>query len=124
MKGIFVNEDGGVYYANAIVRGIKPVETRSRNMLKSLVGERVAVVRTHRNTGPLIVGYVTISFAVFHNAEWLEENRDLTLIPRGSKYDTDKGRWCYWLRLPQKCKPHPLPKDAVRHGRSWYEWKE
>ena len=124
MKGIFVNEDGGVYYANAIVRGIKPVETRSRNMLKNLVGERVAVVRTHRKTGPMVVGYVTISLAVFHKAEWLDENRDLTLIPKGSKYDTQQGRWCYWLRLPQRCKPYPLPKDAVRHGRSWCEWKE
>ena len=43
MKGIFINEDG-VRYAEAIVDGRKKVETRSRNMLKSLVGDDVAIL--------------------------------------------------------------------------------
>ena len=122
--GIFVNEDGCIPYAEAIVRGMKPIETRSRNMLGKLVGHTVAVVRTRRNKYPLIVGFVTIESADFRSAEWLDHNRDKTLIPPGSKYDsTARGKWCYTLAHPFKFHlPIPLPTDAIRHGRSYCEF--
>ena len=123
MKGIFVNSDGCVPYAEAIVHGFKPVETRNRNMLRRLVGERVAVVRTRRGKHPTIVGYVTITHAVKMTGEWLDANRGKTLIPEGSKYDSgDKPKWCYFLKDAETCDPYPLPANAVRHGISWCEW--
>lgn len=123
MYGIFVNEDGGVRYAEAIVKGYKPIETRNRNMLASLVGKRVAVVRTRRGKNPMIVGYVDIMGAFFHDKEWMHAHRDLTLIPEGSKHDcVNRGKWCYYLATPMTCKPFDLPKDAVRHGRSYCEF--
>jgi len=123
MYGVFVNENGGIRYAHAIAKAIKPVETRSRNMLKSLVGERVAIIRTRRGKNPLIVGYATIVKAEKQSRDWLDSHRDLTLIPEGSSYDC-KGtfKWCYWLSSAEECEPYQLPASAVRHGRSWCEF--
>lgn len=128
MYGMFVNENGGVRYAWAIASGIKTVETRSRNMLSALVGKRVAVVRTHRNSGPVIVGYVNVD-----RCEWVDRNalhkrewQERTLIPTGSEYDcTGKGKYCYFLSNAERLEPPiSLPANAIRHGRSWCEWEE
>ena len=122
-NGVFVNEDGGIHYAEAIVRGYKKIETRNRNMLKDLVGKRVAIVRTRKGKSPTVVGYVDITNARHLNGKWLNENRHLTLIPPGSKYDTNGwAKWCYYMENPETCEPFPLPADAIRHGRSWCEF--
>lgn len=121
MKGIFVNEDGGIHYATAIVSGLKTIETRSRNMLASLVGKRVAIVRTRRGQNPVVVGYADIVWAERNGEPWMHNHRHMTLIPEGSKYDTG-SRWCYFLGRAERCEPYPLPANAVRHGRSWCEW--
>lgn len=123
MFGIFVNSDGCIPYADAIVSGIKPIETRSKDVLWRLDGERVAVVKTRRGKKPTIVGYVTIDGRFFCEAQYFESYRSVTLIPRGSRYDCHgKGKWLYYLHNPQKCEPYPLPKNAVRHGRSYCEF--
>ena len=123
MRGIYVNENGGIPYAAAIVDGIKTVETRQRNMLKCLVGERVAVVRTRRNKTPTVVGYVDIVRYEFCPHTLFEMYRDETLIPPGSEHDVrGRGKWFYRLENAERCVPYPVPHDAVRHGRSWCEW--
>ena len=73
MYGIYVNENGCTPYAELIVKGIKTIETRSRDMLKPLVGERVAIVRTHRNKKPMVIGYATISAKFFCKADQFRE---------------------------------------------------
>lgn len=121
MKAMFVNEDESCY-AQAIVLGYKTIETRSRNMLKSLVGERVAVVRTKKGERPLVIGTVFVSSFWYEDHPWTL--REKTAIPFGSKYDTD-GRWMYGLHSPEPISPdswYPLPENTVRHGRSWCEW--
>ena len=123
MKGIFVNENGRVPYAQAIVQGYKPIETRSKDMLRDLVGERVAVIRTRRNSKPTIVGYVNIISKWFCPVEQFDAYREQTLIPVGSHYDANgKGKWFYGLANAARTDPYPLPVDAVRHGRSWCEF--
>lgn len=125
MKAMFVNQlsRNGVPYADAIAAGLKPIETRNRNMLFPLLGERVAVVRTVSGKVPVVVGYVTVFCAEFNSGEWMDQHRHLTLIPAGSKYDNNgKGKWCYWLRNAETCEPFPLPSSAIRHGRSWCEF--
>lgn len=122
-QGIFVNEDGGVRYAEAIVGGYKPIETRNKNMLSDLVGLRVAVIRTRRGKNPMVVGYVDITDSAHRSGKWMDENRNLTLIPPGSKHDNNGGaKWCYFLANPERCDPFPLPAGTVRHGRSWCEF--
>lgn len=123
MYGVFVNENGCVPYAKAIVQAIKPIETRNKNMLSALVGKRVAIVRTKRGKRPTIVGYVNIDSASFETAAWLNAHRDLTLIPEGSSYDAvSRGKWCYHLSGAETCEAYLLPETAIRHGRSFCEF--
>lgn len=125
MAGIFINENGCVRYADAIVKGIKTIETRNRNMLKSLVGKRVAIVRTKRGKLPMVVGYADIYDSFFCPANLYEKYRDQTLVPEGSAYDVHgKGKWFYIMTNAEKCDPFPLPTDAVRHGLSWCEYDD
>ena len=125
MAGIFVNENGCVRYADAIVKGIKTIETRNRNMLKCLVGKRVAIVRTRRGKLPMVVGYADIVDSYFCPINQYEKYRDQTLVPEGSAYDVHgKGKWLYFLTNAEKCDPFPLPQDAVRHGLSWCEYDD
>ena len=122
-QGIFVNEDDGVKYAEAIVNGFKTVETRNKNMLSDVVGLRVAIIRTKRGKSPTIIGYADVTSAFRLNGKWLDGNRDKTLIPKGSKYDTGEwAKWCYFLENAEPCEPYPLPASAIRHGRSWCEF--
>lgn len=122
-QGIFVNEDGGIRYAEAIVNGYKTIETRTKNMLSDVVGLRVAIIRTRRGKNPMVVGYADVVSSAHMNGRWLDENRDKTLIPKGSKYDVNGwAKWCYFLENAEKCEPFPLPADAIRHGRSWCEF--
>jgi len=125
MYGIFVNENGGVRYAQAIVQRLKPVETRNRNMLSALVGENVAIIRTRRGKAPMVLGYATIYRATHETQKVMNSAfmRKLTLIPEGSAFDSGaKGKWCYWLKDATTCDPYPLPSSAIRHGRSWCEF--
>ena len=123
MKGIFVNEPGGVHYASLIVHGYKTIETRSKNMLKDLVGCRVAVVRTSRHGKPMVIGYTTIYLSSFCEAKRFDRffnqhfvNSESMFAPHG------KGKWFYFLKDSEPCTPFPLPDSAVRHGRSWCEF--
>lgn len=124
MAGIFVNENG-IRYADAIIKGYKVIETRNRDMLRSLVGKRVAIVRTKRGKLPMIVGYVDIVAKKFVSVEEFGDLFDMHLVPPGSYFDAkNKGKWCYYLENPEKCDPFPLPTDAVRHGMSWCEYED
>lgn len=123
MYGIFVNENGGVPYARAIAQGIKPIETRSRNMLKSLVGQRVAIIRTGRHKKPTIIGYADMVRWEFCPCTLWEMYRAETLVPVGSKYDCrGRGKYFYFFENAEKCEPYELPADAIRHGRSYAEF--
>ena len=105
MFGIYVHQNR-VRYADLIVEGYKPVETRTRNMLKNLIGQRVAVIRTRDGKPADIVGYVTINRAEYHTRDELDSDAMRlwqTLIPPGSRYDcTGAGKWCYYLSRPEK----------------------
>lgn len=125
MCGIFVNENGCIHYAQLIVNGYKTIETRNRNMLKSLIGKRVAVIKTRRNKSPMIVGYVDIKYSDFCLAKYFDNYRDRTFVLDGSPYDVHgKGKWMYFLENAEKCDPFPLPHDAIRHGLSWCEYED
>ena len=123
MYGIFVNENGGIHYASAMAAGYKTIETRSRDMLKNLVGKRVEIIRTHRGKNPVIVGSVDIVAKSFCKAEEFENYFNKHGVPPGSLYAPHgKGKWFYHLENAKACEPYPLPTDAIRHGRSWCEF--
>ena len=121
MKGMFINEDE-YPYAQAIGMKRKLIETRSRDMLKKLVGERVAIIRTKHGEKPMVIGTVLMSLKWHEQYPW--RYQDLTLIRIGGKYDTG-WRWMYVCEDAKMLDPEkwfPLPENAVRHGRSWAEW--
>ena len=127
MKAIFVNERGAGRYATWLADGSKTIETRNRDMLSALVGERVAIVRTHKNSiphsAPLVIGYITIAKKEFCPAEDFQKYYKQHMVPPGSAYDaTGRGKWLYYVTNAERCDPFPLPANAVRHGRSWCEF--
>lgn len=107
---MYVHDTKETPYALQIVQGIKPIETRTRNVLKRFVGERVLVIRTRSGHPADVVGEVTMVNARFYTAAELDAMRNLTRIPEGSKYDcTGGGKWCYWLAdAVQYDEPIPL----------------
>ena len=123
MKAMFVNSNGGIPYARLITSGLKKIETRNRDMLRELCGERVAVVYTRRGKNPLVIGAVDVTGKYFAGVEQFKAERNLHFVPEGSMYDaTGRGKWCYTLENAAVCDPFPLPDSAVRHGRSWCEF--
>lgn len=118
MIGVFVRKP----YARKIVSGEKIIETRTRNTLRRLIGEHVAIVETGNGCSK-VVGYATIGHPAFLNGELWEQIRDAACILKGSKYDNNgNGKWCYPMMLAKECAQYPLPPNAIRHGRVWCEF--
>ena len=123
MFGFFVENTRYTPFAFLIAAGVKTIETRNKNMLKALIGKRVAIVQTG-NGKPVVIGYVDITSAYFCAAADFRKYFNKHLVPAGSKYDcTTKGKWFYSLENPEFIKyPYPLPAWTVRHGRSYCEF--
>ena len=107
---MYVHDTKETPYAMQIVQNLKPIETRTRNVLKRFVGERVLVIRTRSGHPADVVGEATMVNARFYTAAELDAMRNLTRIPEGSKYDcAGGGKWCYWLAdAVQYDEPIPL----------------
>lgn len=98
---IYVHETRATPYASAIAGGFKPIETRTRDVLRRFIGERVLIIRTRDGHPADIIGSAVISGKRFCSASELDTMRDLTLIPPGSKYDCHgHGKWCYTMTDP------------------------
>ena len=122
--GMFVHDTAKEPYAEQIANRLKLIETRKRDMLKNLVGQRVLIIRTRAGHKPDVLGTVLIYAKQYHTAQSLDAHRNLTLIPEGSKYDcTTGGKWGYWLSDAEKfTQPIPLDEFNVTHKtRSWAE---
>ena len=120
MKGIFVNSSE-YPYAERIVSGFKTIETRSKNMLRACVGDRVAIVRTGKGI-PVVIGYVTVSGSACSASLTASDFPGKTYVFPGSKFANN--RWFYFLKDAEMLSVRfPLPADTVRHGRSWCEFE-
>lgn len=102
----------------------KLVETRTRNVLGKFHDMRVYLVESGKGQS-MVVGSVCIgeSYAVTEKRVW-DSLRSITQVPEGSRYDWKpftRKKWLTPLLRPMMCEPWPLPKDAVRHGRTWVE---
>ena len=123
MYGIFVK---GPFFPDFIIDGNKTIETRSRDMLKRLVGQRVAVIETGVfKEGPRVVGYVTITGKWHCPAAEFDNYFYQHWVLNDDKFYTDsRGKWMYELADPERLPycGYKLPADAIRHGRSWCEF--
>lgn len=115
IPAIYVHDTKETPYALWIVKGEKPLETRSRNVLGKFVGERILVIRTRSGHPAEVIGEASMINSRFYTNAELDAMRNLTLIPKGSKYDcTGKGKWCYWLaNVTEYEKPIPLSEYEV-----------
>lgn len=103
---------------------LKRLETRSRNMLRSLVGQRVILAETRQG------GYLAMYTAVIRSArpvrsydEW-DALRSLHRVPVGNPFDWKEGdrvRWVYELSGLRRLRPFLVP-EGRRHGRTWMEY--
>lgn len=104
MKAIYIN-CARVEFVEDILNLLKTIETRNRDMLKSLVGQRVGIIETGKGKAKL-KGYATIvEKIVFKNEETWELCRDLHRVPKGSEYDFKKRKVGYILADVERCEP-------------------
>lgn len=114
---IYIHDTKSIPYAMYVALAYKTIETRTRDMLGRFVGENVLIIRTRSSHESDVIGTVTISEKHFYSASELEDLRNKTLIPPGSKYDCHgRGKWGYTLINPVMfSKPIPLSAYTVEH---------
>ena len=116
MIGIYIHQTAAAPYADDIARRVKTIETRTRDMLGRLVGQRVLLIRTRDGHPADIVGSAVIACKRWRTAAELDAIRDRTRIPAGDRYDCKGlGKWCYDMADAIRFDV-PLPLSAFETG--------
>lgn len=113
IKGVNIN-DRDAPYTNMILDGTKTIETRKTNSLKSLVGQRVGIIRTGVGKA-VIIGYVDITGVIKYETETeFRLDFDKHKVKAGSKYDIKPNeiKYGYILKNPKRCEPKIAPKGG------------
>lgn len=122
MPIVFIN--CSVYeFIAAIVAGKKLYETRTKNMLKSLVGQRVYLCETGKGKKQVkCIATIAEVICIDTVKQW-KQYRKACCITKGSKYDYIPGTKKYLYRLTDiELVPVFEPIDGIRHGRTWMEY--
>jgi hypothetical protein len=118
----YVHETRATPYATAIASALKPIETRTRDVLGRFVGQKVLIIRTRDGHPADVVGSAVIASKRFYSVQELDDMRNQTLIPPGSKYDCNgRGKWGYTM-TDTVLFSSPIPLSAYtieRKTRSW-----
>lgn len=120
MYGIYINCSRAPFVSLILAR-VKSYETRPRDMLRALIGERVAIIETGR--GPATIkGYATITRAETVGYSNARARKAAQII--GTPYDVRPGgkKVFYSLTDVEAVAPYPVPADHVNHGRSYTEF--
>lgn len=107
-----------------ILSGRKQFETRTRNTLGSLVGQRVLLAETGKGRPLVRCSAVIRSVIVVRSRSEFRRFRSRCCIARGSAFDWQpwtKAKYLYLLEGVQPVDPFCPPED-VRHGRVWMEY--
>ena len=111
-------------FLNDIMSGKKKYETRTRDMLRSLIGQRVLLAETGHGRPVVRCSAVIRSHSVITDRNyWTYFIRKDACIPAGSRYDWQPDtsvKHIYALSDVAPVPPFPVP-DGVRHGRVWME---
>lgn len=122
---LFINCSSAPYVSD-ILNGLKLYETRSRDMLRSLVGRRVLLAETGKAGLPVVRGSAVVCapLRVGDPCTW-DNYRPETRVPRGGKHDwnyaTTRSKYLYYLKDVERLNPF-TPPEGVRHGRVWMEY--
>ena len=120
---IFINCKGYPFITE-IIEGQKWYETRTSDTLGKLTGRRVFLAETGKGR-PVVRCSAVIRSAITVTNPWIWENfyRELSCIPKGSKYDWNhdtKVKYCYYIDSIEPITPAFIP-EGKRHGRVWME---
>ena len=122
MYGIYINCDHDPFIALILLR-MKRDETRPRDVFKTILGERVALIESGKNGKPAMIrGYATIGTPRRVSYDDTRARKAAHIM--GTPYDITPGGYkvFYPMINPRRCKPYPLPADHVNHGRSYTEF--
>lgn len=120
---VFINCDT-LPFLDLIISLDKPLETRTRNTLRSLVHKSVLLAETKHGKKPLVKCWATIGtpMEIRSREEW-ELYKPLTCTA-GSKYDwkpDTKVKYIYTIYDVYPIQPF-TPPEGTRHGRTWMEY--
>lgn len=112
MKAININ-DRDFPFTDYILDGVKTVETREKETLKSLIGQRVGIIRTGRGKATL-VGFVTISGVIKYETEReFRKDENKHMVKPESKYDIKSTKYGYTLSDPERCEPTMVTAKGI-----------
>lgn len=114
-------------FVEQILCGKKLYETRTRNTLGKLVGQKVFLAETGKRNRPLVIGTAVLGAPekITREAVWKRFYRDESCIPAGSRYDWKPGtrvKYAYPVIHASYCIPF-IPHEGIRHGRVWMEYE-
>lgn len=107
-------------FVSWIMAGLKTLETRNKNTLKNIIGNRVYIAETGLYKRPFVRCLATIGNPIMtDNLKDYNRYRKHTMIKKGSLYDfiPGKKKYLYPLSNVEKINPFFLPDNAVYHGR-------
>lgn len=125
MKIVFIN-CSRFPFVDWILQGLKRYETRNRDTLGVLSGQRVFIAETGK--GKSIVRCSAVigeGLKIEHPFIW-DSLRYSHRVEAGSDFDWKTGtkaKWIYLLKDVQPVTPFH-PQEGVRHGRVWMEVAE
>lgn len=102
----------------------KPFETRTRNTLGSMLGERILFAETGKGKPVVRCSAVINYYITVTDRESWEFYRQAACIPADSDYDWKpwtKKKVLYHLADVKACDPF-IPPEGLRHGRVWMEF--
>lgn len=112
MKAININ-DRDSPFTEYILDGNKTIETREKNTLKSLVGQRVGIIKTGKSKAKL-VGYVTISDVIkYETVNEFRKDENRHMVKPKSKYDIKTIKYGYVLTNPERCNPIEVTSKGI-----------
>ena len=124
---IFINCSAAPFIDD-IISGKKKYETRTRDMLRRFVGQRVLLAETGSGR-PVVRCSARIRYhsVITDRNYWTYFLRKDACIPAGSRYDWQpdtRKKHIYCLEDVQPVSaPFPAP-EGVRHGRVWMEYND
>lgn len=111
-----------VPFIDRILSGLKTDETRSRDMLRRLVGQRVYLAETGTGPVPMVRASAVIAFARVVSFSDIVARQAACIA--GTPYDIrpDGTKVFYRLTDVQPVAPFPVPACRINHGRSYTEF--
>lgn len=113
-KGVNIN-DKRQAFTDQILSLSKDIETRNSNSLRSLIGKRVALIKTGCGKAH-IVGLATITgVKVYKSLREFRKDYHRHLVGPGSKYDIrpDGVKYGYILEDVERCDPIPVMAKGI-----------